>query len=193
MEQKKMNIFQAAAIRVAVFTFKPLIKVAFERIRKGMLHMTLLRAVSDHSESDIEALLEAYVKALKFDGKARGQTEREFVIEKIEEQKTENAWFAAHPFVAPQPLSSFDPASYKELEGKYARRSKTSHRFYIKAGKTYWHYLDREPRLFYPAGKNLLVSEDKSMTIKFLHDEEGNITGAEQRWENRRNKVSRKR
>ena len=91
MKQKKVNIFQAAAVRVAVFTFKPLIKGAFERIRKGMLHMTLLRAVSDYSESDIESLLEAYVKALRFDGKARGQSEREFVIEKIEEQKVENA------------------------------------------------------------------------------------------------------
>jgi hypothetical protein len=51
---------------------------------------------------------------------------------------------------------------------------------------------DREPRLFYPAGEYLLVIEDKSMIIKFLYDEKGNVTGAEQRWENRRNKVSRK-
>ncbi|MDA1068913.1 MAG: hypothetical protein O3C43_20700 [Verrucomicrobia bacterium] len=192
MEQKKVNIFQAAAIRVAVFTFKPLMKGAFERIRKGMLYMTLLRAVSDYSESDIEALLETYIKALRFDGKARGQSEREFVIEKIEAQKIENAWFAAHPFVPPEPLATFDPAAYKKFEGKYARRSKASHRFFIKNGKTYWHFLDREPRLFFPAGEYLFVSEDKSMTIRFLNDEAGNISGVEQRWEDRRNIVSRK-
>jgi len=189
MEQTKVNIFQAAAMRAAVFAFKPLIKGAFERIRKGMLFMTVLRSQSEYSESDIDALLETYIQALKFDGRKRGQTERAFVLQKIETQKAENAYLAAHPFVAPKPLDQFDLDFYETFEGKYAKRKKATHRFFIKGGLTYWQYLERDPRLFYPAGDSLLVNEEGDMTIEFLWDEKGKVSGVMERWKDRRNKI----
>ena len=192
MEQEKVNIFQAAAIRAAVFAFKPLLKGFFERIRKGMLYMTVLRSQSGYSESDVDALMETYIDALRFDGRERGQKERDFVLQKIGEQKEENAYLAAHPFVSPRPLEQYDLADYKRFEGKYAKRRKATHRFFIKGGKTYWQYLDWEPEPFHPAGENLLVNDEGDMTIEFLFDEEGAVNGVMERWEDRRNKIPRK-
>lgn len=189
MEQKQVNIFQAAAIRAAVFTFKPLIKGAFERIRKGMLFMTVLRSQSGFSESDVSALMETYIDALRFDGRARGQTERAFVLERLDEQKAENAYLAANPFVPPEVLDNYDSEDYKKFVGKYAKRRKATHQFSIKAGKTYWRYLDREPSLFLPVGETILVNEAKDMTIEFLVNKEGEVTGVMERWEDRRNKI----
>ena len=189
MEQKRVNIFQAAAIRAAVFTFKPLLKGAFERIRKGMLYMTVLRSQSDYPDSDVNALMETYIDALRFDGRARGQPEREFVLEKIEEQKVENAYLAAHPFAPGEPLAEYDAEDYKPFVGEYAKRRKTTHRFMIKRGEMYWQYLDREPGLFLPVGENTFVNEAGDMTIEFLVDDEGEVTGVMERWEDKRNKI----
>ena len=114
---------------------------------------------------------------------------REFILEKIEVQKAENAYLAANPFVSPEPLESFDLVGFERFVGKYAKRRKATLRFFLEDGKTYWQYLDREPRLFYPAGESLFVSEDGKMTIEFLSDDEGNINGVMERWKDRRNKI----
>lgn len=192
MEQKKVNIFKAAAIRAALFAFKPFIKSAVERVRKGMLYMTVLRSESGYTESSVNALFEAYVDTLSFDDKPRSQSKREFILEAIDKQKTENEYIESHPFVLPKPLETFDVASYENLEGKYAKRKKVTHRFLIDEGKTYWQYLKRGPRLFLPAGDRLFVSEDGKMTLEFLIDDQGEITGAMERTEDRRNKIPRK-
>ncbi len=193
MEQKKVNIFKAAAIRAALFAFKPFIKSAVERVRKGMLYMTVLRAESGYSASSVNALFEAYVDALSFDDKPRSQSKREFIIAEIDKQKIENEYIESHPFVPPEPLDAYDVASYENLAGEYAKRKKVTHRFLVDDGKTYWQYLKRDPRLFLPAGDRLFVSEDGKMTLEFLIDDEGEITGAMERRDDRRNKIPRKR
>lgn len=193
MEQKQVNIFEAAAIRAALFAFKPFIKSAVERVRKGMLYMTVLRSESGYSESSVNALFEAYVDALSFDDKPSSQSKREFILAAIDKQKKENEYIESHPFVPPEPLDSYDVASYENLAGEYAKRKKVTHRFLIEDGQIYWQYLKRPPRLFLPAGDRRFVSEDRKMTLEFFIDDEGEVTGAMERWENRRNKIHRKR
>ena len=43
--------------------------------------------------------------------------------------------------------------------------------------------------VFYPAGPRTFVIEDGKMTIEFLVDEGGEITGVEERWKRRRKTV----
>ena len=62
----------------------------------------------------------------------------------------------------------------------------------IKNGEAHWQYLDWEPGLFYPADENLFVNEAGDMTIEFLFNEAGEVTGVMERWEDRRNKIPHK-
>jgi hypothetical protein len=55
-----------------------------------------------------------------------------------------------------------------------------------------WTYKDQKPKVFYPAGDRLLVNEDGSMTIRFVTDDKGVVTGVEERWVRRRQTIARK-
>ncbi len=192
MKAEDLNIFQAAALRAAIFTFKPLIKGAFERIRKGMLFTTVLQAMSEYEKVDIDSLMNAYIEALTYNGKPRSTSKRQFIIDEIETMKLENLEYANHPFRPEERLESFDPSWFALLEGEYGNGKNTTHHFMINEGKTYWQYLDWDPGLFHPAGDYLFVSDDGEMTIEFLTDNEGNVTKVLEQWEGRRNTIPEK-
>jgi hypothetical protein len=191
MKEEKMGLFKRAAARSAIFVFKPVIRKAVEGMRMGMLYMTVLQAQSDYSDEDIKALTGAYVQVLMPDFKFNGRTENKRALEAIEEQKRKNLEYAKDPFVSPERLADFDPQAYVRFVGDYIDEGekKVSHRFRMEDRDFTWTYKDHDPMPFYPAGENLFVIEDGKMTIEFLEDENGNITGVEERWHRRRKTV----
>jgi hypothetical protein len=199
MQKEKMGLFKRAAIKSALVVFKPAVKKAVEGFRKGMLFMTVLRARSGWSKDDIRYLTGAYTKVLMPDFKFNGGTERQRALEAIEQQKVRNAEYAKDPYIAPARLATFDPAAFAPFEGDYNVRvgkdgkpTKPSRVLVRKDDGYLWQTRSRKPRLYYPAGDRLLVSADGKMTVEFKLDDQGALTGAEERWERGRHTVPRK-
>ncbi|MCF3649711.1 hypothetical protein [Synoicihabitans lomoniglobus] len=192
MKKEKMGIFKRAALRSAIFVFKPAIKKAVEGMRKGMLFMTVMHARTDYSDEDIMALTGAYVEVLMPDFKFNGGTEHQRAVEAIEAQKIKNEEYARNPFITPDRLTTFDAATYSAFEGEYVLDSKKATHWFKRDGDTYtWTYQEDEPRTFHPAGERLLVKDDGKMTIEFQVDETGTVTGVEERWHRRRQMVAK--
>ncbi len=162
-------------------------------MRKGMLFKTILDAESPYNEGDIEALTKAYVREMKPDLKPGNGDRRARALAAIEKQKIANADYAKDPFVKPERLATFDPVAYAAFEGEYTLEPpKVTHRFKREGDVFQWNYKDHQPMIFFPAGDRLLVKEDGSMTIRFLVDDAGTVTGVEERWVRRRQTVPRK-
>jgi hypothetical protein len=200
MKKEKMGLMKRAAIKSALVVFKPAVKKAVEGFRKGMLFMTVLRARSDYNQGDIRALTQAYTQVLMPDFKFNGGTEHQRALEAIEKQKVRNAEYAKDPYISPARLATFDPAAYAPFEGDYNVRvgkdgkpTKPSRVLARKDDGYLWQTSrSRKPRIYYPAGERLLVSADGKMTVEFKLDDQGALTGAEERWERGRHKVPRK-
>jgi hypothetical protein len=197
LESEEVGFFGRAAIRSAMVVFKPAIRKAVEGARKGMLFMTVLSERSDYSEDDVKALTGAYAQVLMPDFKFNGSSERERALISIEKQKVKNAEYAQDPFVTPDRLTHFDASDYAAFVGDYtdeieAKNPETTHRFQIEGDHFTWQYRETPPLVFYPAGEQRFVIEDGKMTIEFLTDETGQITGVEERWKRRRKTVNRK-
>lgn len=200
MQKEKMGLFKRAAIKSALVVFKPAVKKAVEGFRKGVLFMTVLRARSGWSRDDVKFLTGAYVNVLMPDFKFNGGTERIRALEAIEQQKVKNAEYAKDPYRAPARLATFDPAAYAPFEGDYNVRvgkdgkpTKPSRILVRREDGYLWQTSrSRKPRLYYPAGDRLLVSADGKMTVEFKLDDQGVLTGAEERWERGRHTVPRK-
>jgi len=191
MKQQKLGVFKRAAVRSALVVFKPAVRKAMEAARKGFLFLTVMRAQSGYSQEEIHLLTGAYVRVLMPDFKFNDRETPQRASEAIEAQKIENAEYAKDPFVSPPPLTSFDPAAYAACEGDYAEGPKTTHRFRRNSDTFTWQYLEREPAVFRPAGPQLFVSTSGHMTIEFLKNESGEVTGVEERWVRRRKTVPR--
>jgi hypothetical protein len=196
MESEDVGFFGRTAIRGAMVVFKPMIRKAVEGARKGMLFFTVLSERTDYSKEDITALTGAYVEVLMPDFKFNGSTERQRAGAAIEAQKIKNIEYAKDPFITPERLTDFDPIAYTAFVGDYTagedeKKPETTHRFRIKDDNFIWQYRQKKPMIFYPAGENLFVIEDGKMTIEFLTDETGQITGVEERWNRRRKTVNR--
>lgn len=193
MKAGKMGIIKRAAVRSAVFAFSPAIKKGVEGMRKGMLFNTILHAESKYDEGDIDALTGVYIKELMPDLKPGSIGEHRRALAAIEQQKLVNAEYAKDPFVKPARLATFDPAAYAACEGEYTLKSGEAMCRFVREGEVFqWNYKQDKPRVFYPAGDRLLVNEDGSMTIHFLTDETGAVTGVEERWVRRRQTIPRK-
>lgn len=200
MKKEKMGLMKRAAIKSALVVFKPAVKKAVEGFRKGMLFMTVLRARSDYNKGDIRALTQAYTQVLMPDFKFNGGTERQRALEAIEKQKVKNAEYAKDPYISPARLATFDPAAYAPFEGDYNVRvgkdgkpTKPSRVLTRKDDAYLWQTShSRKPRVYYPAGDRLLVSADGKATVEFKLDDQGAVTGAEERWERGRHKIPRK-
>jgi hypothetical protein len=194
-KHEKMGIFKRAALHSALFVFSPAIKTAVEGMRKGMLYLTVLRADSGYSKDDSMALTSAYVQVLIPDFKFDGGTLHQRALEAIERQKAKNAEYAKDPFVSPARLTQFDAATYAPFEGEYGEgvgKKQTTSTFRRKDEGFVWQYQQRPPRAFFPAGDRLLVSADGKMTIQFHVDEQGIVTGVEERRERYRHTIPRK-
>lgn len=192
MKAEKMGAFKRAAVRTAVFAFKPVINKAVEAMRKGMLFQGILQAESDWTDDDIKELTKAYARELLPDLKPGSGDERRRALAAIEKQQQANAEYAKDPFVPPARLGAFDAAGYAAGVGAYTDKPpEVTHRFKREGECFEWNFKDHPPRPFYPAGDRLLVNEDGSMTIQFLVDDRGVITGVEERWVRRRKTVSR--
>lgn len=190
LKESDLGFMQRMTVRTALTLFKPMLKRAIEGVRKGMLYLTVLRAMSGYSEDDIEALTEVYIEASMPFG---GGSEYDTPLEAIQAQKIKNAAYAKDPFVSPIPLEHPDLASYRNYEAGFSDDGeKTTHRFAVENEVCTWQYLKRDPKVFLPAGDRLFVSEDGKMTIEFLIDESGEVTAVEERWVRRRKTVQRK-
>lgn len=186
LKQSGLGFFKRAAVRTALVLAKPLIKKGVEGMRKGFMFLTVLRAESDYSKDDIMQLTGAYVNVLMPDLKLNGGSEQRRALEAIEAQKIKNIEYAKDPFVSPTRLAVFDAAVYATFEGEYPSgnaKSKGTFSLKRKDGGYLWHYEDREGVIFYPAGDRLFVSTDGKVTLEFLVDEMGVITGVEERRE----------
>ncbi len=194
MQKEKMGLFKRAAIKSALVVFKPAVKKAVEGFRKGMLFLTVLRARSDWSRDDIKFLTGAYVEVLMPDFKFNGGTERARALAAIEQQKVKNAEYAKDPYVSPARLATFDPAAYARFEGNYGKIPAGRDGKPVKDGKPprvlvrqddtwLWRYRRGKPTVLHPAGERLFVSADGKLSVQFKVDEQGAITGAEERRE----------
>lgn len=197
MQKEKMGLFKRAAIKSALVVFKPAVKKAVEGFRKGMLFMTVLRARIDWSRDDIKLLAGAYMEVLMPDFKFNGGTERARALAAIEQQKAKNAEYAKDPYVSPARLATFDPAAYTPLEGNYGKLPVDKSGKLVKDGKPpralvrqddawQWRYRRGKPTVLHPAGERLFVSADGKLSVEFKVDEQGAITGAEERRERHR-------
>lgn len=193
MKGQNMGLFKRAAVKSAMFAFKPVVNKAVEAMRSGFLFATILRADGTYSEDDIDHLTRAYVRELMPDLKPGSGDEKERALAAIEKQKIANAEYAKDPFVKPERLAAYDAAAYATFEGEYTLEPPaTTHRFTREGEVFQWNYKDRVKRVFYPAGERLLVSEEGNMTLRFLVDDTGAVTGVEERWVRRRQTVPRK-
>ncbi len=193
MKAQKMGFFKRAAVRSAVFVFSPVVKQAFEAMRKSIMYMTILRAEGKYDEGDVDALVRVYAKEMMPDLKPGSGDEHRRALAAIEKQKTANAEYAQDPFVTPARLATWDPAAYALFEGAYTSQPPQATNWFKREGDSFqWTYKDHKPRVFYPAGERFLVSEDGSMTIRFLLDPSGAVTGVEERQVRRRQMVARK-
>jgi hypothetical protein len=193
LAKSKMGLFKRAAVRSALVVFSPVVRKGIEGMRKGMLFMTVMRAESPYSEEDINALTNAYVRELMPDLKPGSGDEKGRALAAIEKQKIANVEYARDPFVKPERLVSYDSAAYAPFDGEYTLEPpQTTHRFTREGDVFQWNYKDRVKRVFYPAGDRLLVNEEGNMTLRFIVDETGAVTGVEERWPRRRQTVPRK-
>lgn len=193
LAKSKMGLFKRAAVRSALFVFGPAVRKAIEGMRKGMLFMTVMRAESKFSEEDINALTNVYVQELMPDFKPGSGDEKRRALAAIEKQKIANAEYAQDPFVNPARLTTYDPVAYAPFLGEYTSEPPQATHWFKRASDGFqWNYKDDPPRPFYPAGDRLLVSADGKMTIRFLVDGSGAVTGAEERWARRRQTIPRK-
>lgn len=193
MKAQKMGLIKRAAVRSAVFVFNPVVKQAFEAMRKGMLFMTILRTESGYNEGDIDALTRVYVRALMPDLKPGFGDDRKKALAAIERQKEENLAYAKDPFVSPARLAAFDPAAFAPFEGEYVERGGKVLSSFKREGDTYtWQHPRQKPQVFHPAGGRLLVSTDGKLTMQFQVDAKGVATGVEFRRERHRWTLPRK-
>ena len=182
MKHEKMGLGKRMAIRSALVVFKPAVKKAVEGMRRGMLYLAVLRAESDFSREDINALTKAYVQVLMPDFKITAGSERERAFAAVDKQKLANEDYARNPFVSPPRLADYAPADFAKFEGAYAApKSKSVWRLIRKDDAYLWQFNQRPPVTLYPAGERLFVSADGKMTIEFKVDEHGAVIGAEGR------------
>jgi hypothetical protein len=192
LKKEKVGLFKRGVIRTAIFAFKPVINKAVEGLRKGMLFRTILTAKSGWKEDDINEVTKVYIGELMPDLKPGSGDEKRRALAAIEKQKLANAEYAKDPFVKPARLATFDAAAYAPFEGAYTDKPpEVTLRFKREGGCFEWNYKDHKPRPFYPAGDRLLVNEDGTMTIRFLVDDSGAVTGVEERWVRRRKTIAR--
>ncbi len=178
LAKEEMGLFQRAAVRSALFVFKPVIRKAVEGMRKGMLFRSVLEVRGQESEDDLNALTEAYMAVLMPDMKFNDDrdTTHARAMEAIEAQKRENADYARNPFVSPARLEHADPTAFAPWVGTFASEEseKRTRQFSItEAGTFHWRYQDKPPEEFYAAGDRLLVSAQGDRTLEFLRDETG--------------------
>lgn len=193
MKAQKMGVFKRAAVRSAVFVFNPVVKKAFDAMRKGVLFMTILRAESTYNEGDIDELTKVYVREVMPDLKPGSGDERRRALAAIEKQKIANIEYAKDPFVKPERLAAFAPAAYARFEGDYTSKPpETTHRFTHDGDSFYWSYRKGKPRAYFPAGERLFVNESGTATIQFIVDGAGVVTGVEERWVRHRKTIPRK-
>lgn len=192
MEAEDMGFFARAAVRGALVALRPVITKAMEGMRKGLLFYAISDARTDYSDDDIEQLTGAYIEVMmpnfKFEG---ADARREDAVAAIQRQLAENLEYAKDPFIAPARLEAFDAAAYADFVGDYYDEGETevTHRFRASEEDFTWTYREQDPMTFYAATPHKLVREDDEMTIEFLQDENGAITGVEERWHRKRKTV----
>lgn len=191
MKAEDMGFFARAAARTALIAFRPVITKAMEGMRKGMLFYSVSDARTDYSKDDIEHLAQAYVQVLMPDFKFNGGSEHQRAVEAIQKQLEKNYEYSLDPFVAPDRLEAFDPTDYTAFVGDYVDNGKeeVTHRFRMEGEVITWTNRKNDPMVFHPVTSHKLVREDAEMTIEFLLNEEGEITGVEERWKRRRKTV----
>ena len=191
MKAEDMGFFARAAARTALIAFRPVITKAMEGMRKGMLFYAVSKARTAYSKDDIEQLAQAYSQVLMPDFKFNGGSQHARAVEAIQQQLEKNIEYAKDPFIAPERSMTLNAADYADFPGDYVDedQDEVTHRFRIEDDTFTWTYRDKDPMVFYAATSHKLIRENGKMTIEFLIDEDGNITGVEERWHRRRKTV----
>ena len=184
MKAEDMGFFARTAVRGALIAFRPVITKAMEGMRKSMLFYTVADNRTDYSKDDIKHLTAAYVEVLMPDFKFNGGSEHQRAVEAIQRQLEKNLQYAKDPFIAPPRLDSFDTADYAHFPTDYMDKDadEVTHRFSIEDGTFTWTYREQDPMIFHPASSHKFVRENDKMTIEFLVNEIGEVTGVEERW-----------
>ena len=97
-------------------------------------------------------------------------------------------------------MPKFDPVAYAAFEGEYTKEkewekeqakgkgkkkgkeAEASSWLFKRQDEAYaWQYKEEKPLNLYPAGERLLVSADGKITMQFRVDEQGAVTGVEER------------
>lgn len=191
IKHQKMGLAKRVAVRGAMLVFKPAIKKSIEGFRKAMLFKTVLEARSGWSQEDIKILTGAYVQVLMPDFKFNDSEDATHarVMEAINKQKAKNAEYAKDPFVAPARLATFDAAAYERFVGDYGtvrkhkdgRFGKPSRALTHEGEAWSWRRPGGKPTALHPAGERLFVSADGKLTVEFKVNDQGVVTGAEER------------
>ncbi|GAB5558482.1 MAG: hypothetical protein SynsKO_01290 [Synoicihabitans sp.] len=191
MKAEDMGFFARAAVRGALIAFRPVITKAMEGMRKGMLFYAVTDARTDYSEDDIKQLTEAYVEVLMPDFKFNGGSEHQRAVEALQRQMQENYEYSLDPLIVPERLAEFDSAAYSRFVGDYFDNgeSEVTHRFRMEGSDFTWTYREQDAMIFHPVSSHQLVRADDKMTIEFLVNDAGEITGVEERWHRKRKTV----
>lgn len=191
MKAEDMGFFARTAVRGALIAFRPVITKAMEGMRKSMLFYTVADNRTDYSKDDIKHLTGAYAEVLMPDFKFNGGSEHQRAVEAIQRQLEKNLEYAKDPFIAPPRLDKFDAVNYAHFPTDYVDEDaeEVTHRFRIEDGNFTWTYREQDPIIFHPASSHKFVRENDKMTIEFLVNEAGEVTGVEERWHRRRKTV----
>lgn len=119
--------------------------------------------------------------------------EKRRALAAVEKPKFANAEEAKDPFVKPARLATCDPAAFAAFEGEDTLEKPAAIHWFKREGDSFrWSEKADKPRVFHPASDRLLVNESGNMTLRFLVDDTGAVTGVEERWARRRQIVPRK-
>ncbi len=192
MKREKLGFFKRTLVKGAVFTFKPLIRDAMEGVRKSLLYEAMLKATSDFTEDDIEALAGAYRDALMPKGKIVGGNKSDRGLKAIREQLKENEAYALDPYVPPVETIAEAPDLAARYVGEYADSRGGTYEVFQEDRMLRFRREDRDPVLLNRVAEERYTTEDREMTIEFLLDGDGVYSEAELRRKRWRKTISRK-
>ncbi|MBC2605358.1 hypothetical protein [Pelagicoccus albus] len=167
-EEGNLGPIKRVLARGAIATFKPIIKDAFEGLRKGVLYWSILNENEERFHpGDVEALGAVYIESQMPKGKLIGGDKQGRAIEAVKKQKLVNEEYAKDPFVAPEPLENYQITDFEDFVGTYGDEGHANRVFFIESDSLLWRKGDRDPIEFFPTAEGNFVTADKSATIEF--------------------------
>ena len=102
LNQEDVGFFGRIAVKSVLLVLKPKIRRAIEAMRQGVMFMTVLRARTPYSESEVTSLTDVYMGAMMPGEKSPGGTDHERAVFLVREQVRMIAEKKADSLPAPQ-------------------------------------------------------------------------------------------